>query len=76
MTTAIIHTDQAEAVAAVWALHDKGRAATLVSNDRLTRWAAVDLDGPIVDVTDTLFELGWDTVRAEDEAMRLVGRGF
>lgn len=67
-------TSRDEAIAAVNALHAEGQAATLYSH--AGRYVALDLDAPIVDVTDALFDLGLDTERAEDEALRLVARGY
>jgi len=69
-----ITTDQAAAVAAVHHLHDQGHAATLVSDEQQTRWAAVNLDNPTT-VVDALVKLGHG-VHAEEEAARLVRRGY
>jgi hypothetical protein len=68
-------TDQAAAVAAVRALHDEGHAATLVSDEQQTRWAAVNLDHPHR-VADTLTDLGWALDAAHREAARLIRRGY
>ena len=69
-----ITTNQAQAIKAVYALHDAGHAATLHSHDG--RWIALDLDAPVVDVVDALDELGLDANDAEDVAHRLVARGY
>ena len=35
-------------------------------------FVAIDLDGPFIDIVDSLFHAGLDSERAEDEAWRLV----
>lgn len=66
--------DPDEAIADVRALHADGAAATLVSH--AGRYLALDLDAPIVDVTDALLDLGLDLHAAEDAAHRYVARGY
>lgn len=63
-----------EAVAEVRALHDLGHAATLYTHDG--RSIALDLDASAGDVVDDLLDLGLDLERAEDEALRLIARGY
>lgn len=63
-----------QAAAAVHELHDAGHAATLYGSGGT--FAAIDLDGPVVDATDVLLELGLDLETAEDVALRLVARGY
>lgn len=71
-------TDRDAAVAAVHALHNAGRAATLYSfvGHYGPGYVALDLDAPVVDVVDALSELGLADDRAQDEGLRLVARGF
>lgn len=72
--TPIIRDTREEAAADVHALHDVGRAATLYG-PVAGRFLALDLDAPVVDVTDALFDLGLGSDHAADEALRLVAAG-
>ena len=74
ITDTIVQTDtREEGVREVYALHDKGHAATLYGSGP---FLAIDLDAPYVDVFDAIYDLLGDDERAEGEAMRLIKRGF
>lgn len=77
ITDTIVSTDtREEGVKAVHALHDQGNAAKLVGPMPNGRFLALDLDAPIVDVTDALFDAGLSSNEAEDAASRYVKQGF
>lgn len=77
ITDTIVQTDtREEGVKAVYALHDRGNAARLVGPLDSGRFLVLDLDAPIVDIVDALFDAGMSANEAEDAALRYVKQGF
>jgi hypothetical protein len=64
-----------EGVQEVHALHAKGHAAKLVGPMPNEQWLALDLDAPIVDIVDALFDAGLSANEAEDRAWRYLQQG-
>lgn len=77
ITDTIVSTDtREEGVKAVYSLHDQGNAAKLVGPMPNGRFLALDLDAPIVDIVDALFDAGMSSNESEDAALRYVKQGF